>query len=61
MFDFMAREVGGRGIAALFAFLLGGLVSWALGRWRRYAAKTEYSPGRCSRHRRDRTSPGRDG
>lgn len=35
MFDFMTRELGGRGAAAVIAFLLGGLVSWAVGRWRR--------------------------
>jgi hypothetical protein len=35
MFDVMTRELGGRGIGALLAFLLGGLVSWGLGRWRR--------------------------
>src|SRR5262249_2877439 len=31
----VARELSGRGIEALLAFLLGGLVSWGLGRWRR--------------------------
>jgi hypothetical protein len=35
MFDFITRELGGRGIATLLAFLLGGLVSWGVGRWRR--------------------------
>src|SRR5262245_7876732 len=35
MFDFITRELSGRGIATLLAFLLGGLVSWAVGRWRR--------------------------
>jgi hypothetical protein len=35
MFDFIAREFSGRGIEALVAFLLGGIVSWGLGRWRR--------------------------
>jgi hypothetical protein len=35
VFDFNARELSGRGIEALLAFLLGGLVSWGLGRWRR--------------------------
>jgi hypothetical protein len=35
MFDLIARELSGRGIEALLAFLLGGLVSWGLGRWRR--------------------------
>lgn len=39
MFDFFTRELGGRGAAALLAFLLGGLVSWALGRWRRLREK----------------------
>src|SRR5215213_9311238 len=33
--DFITRELGGRGVGALVAFLLGGLVSWALGRWKR--------------------------
>ncbi len=35
MFGSMARDLSGRGVEALAAFLLGGLVSWALGRWRR--------------------------
>src|SRR5262249_43813702 len=35
VFDFFARELSGRGVEALAAFLLGGLVSWGLGRWRR--------------------------
>lgn len=35
MLDFFTREMGGRGAATLLAFLLGGLVSWVLGRWRR--------------------------
>jgi hypothetical protein len=35
MFDLIARDLSGRGIEALLAFLLGGLVSWGLGRWRR--------------------------
>jgi hypothetical protein len=35
MLDFIAREFSGRGIEALVAFLLGGIVSWGLGRWRR--------------------------
>lgn len=35
MFDFVARELGGHGAAAVVAFMLGGLVSWALGRWRK--------------------------
>jgi len=39
VFDFMTRELGGRGAAALVAFLLGGLLSWALGRLRRLREK----------------------
>jgi len=35
VFDFFSQELGGRGAATLLAFLLGGLASWALGRWRR--------------------------
>ena len=35
MFDFLAREIGGQGVVSLLAFILGGLVSWGLGRWRR--------------------------
>jgi hypothetical protein len=35
MFDFITRELSGRGIATLLAFILGGLVSWGLGFWRR--------------------------
>jgi hypothetical protein len=35
MFDFIARELSGRGIEAVQAFLLGGLASWAIGHWRR--------------------------
>jgi hypothetical protein len=35
MFDFLTRELSGRGIEAVVAFLLGGLVSWGLSRWRR--------------------------
>jgi hypothetical protein len=35
VFDFVARELGGHGAAALVAFVLGGLASWALGRWRK--------------------------
>ena len=35
MFEFITRELSGRGLATLLAFLLGGLVSWALGLWRR--------------------------
>ena len=35
MFDFLTRELSGHGVAALAAFLLGGLASWGLGRWRR--------------------------
>ncbi|NUQ63857.1 MAG: hypothetical protein HUU20_15375 [Pirellulales bacterium] len=35
MFDFITRELGGRGVETLVAFLLGGLASWLLGRWRR--------------------------
>src|SRR5438093_9376807 len=35
VYDFFARELSGRGAATLLAFLLGGLASWALGRWRR--------------------------
>src|SRR5215470_17084369 len=35
MFDFLSRELSGRGIEGVVAFLFGGLVSWALGRWRR--------------------------
>lgn len=34
MFDFFTRELGGRGMAAVIAFLLGGLASWGIGRWR---------------------------
>jgi hypothetical protein len=35
MWEFFVREFSGRGAATLLAFLLGGLASWALGRWRR--------------------------
>jgi hypothetical protein len=35
MFDLITRELSGRGIEAVVAFLLGGLVSWGLSRWRR--------------------------
>jgi hypothetical protein len=35
MVDFITRELSGRGVEAVVAFLLGGLVSWGLGRWRR--------------------------
>ena len=35
MLDFLTRELGGRGVGTLLAFLLGGLVSWGLGLWRR--------------------------
>jgi hypothetical protein len=35
MFDVFTRELSGRGLEALVAFLLGGLVSWGLSRWRR--------------------------
>jgi hypothetical protein len=35
VFDFITRELSGRGVEAVVAFLLGGLVSWGLGRWRR--------------------------
>jgi hypothetical protein len=35
VFDFITQELGGRGIATVVAFLLGGLSSWLLGRWRR--------------------------
>jgi hypothetical protein len=35
VFDFMARDLGVRGVEALLAFVLGGLVSWGLSRWRR--------------------------
>jgi hypothetical protein len=35
VFDFITRELGGRGVGTLLAFLLGGLVSWCVGRWRR--------------------------
>jgi hypothetical protein len=35
MFEFFQRELGGQGLGAVVAFLLGGLVSWGLGRWRR--------------------------
>jgi hypothetical protein len=33
--DFIARELGGRGVGTLLAFLLGGFVSWCVERWRR--------------------------
>jgi hypothetical protein len=33
--DFITKELGGRGVGAFIAFLLGGLVSWGLGRWRK--------------------------
>ncbi|MDR3635451.1 MAG: hypothetical protein P4L84_16720 [Isosphaeraceae bacterium] len=39
MFDFITRELSGRGVAALAAFVLGGLASWAIGRWRRMRQK----------------------
>lgn len=39
VFDLFTRELGGRGAAALIAFLLGGLASWGLGRWRRMRQK----------------------
>lgn len=35
MFQFITRELGGRGVGTLMAFVLGGLVSWGVGRWRR--------------------------
>ncbi len=35
MWEFFVREFSGRGAATLLAFVLGGLASWALGRWRR--------------------------
>ena len=35
MLDFITRELGGRGVGTLLAFLLGGFVSWCVGRWRR--------------------------
>jgi hypothetical protein len=35
VWDFISRELRGRGGEAAVAFLLGGLVSWALSRWRR--------------------------
>ncbi|MDO8945149.1 MAG: ABC transporter substrate-binding protein, partial [Desulfobacterales bacterium] len=35
MLDFFTKKMGGRGAATLAAFVLGGLVSWALGHWRR--------------------------
>ena len=35
MFDFLTRELSGRSIEGVVAFLLGGLVSWGLSRWRR--------------------------
>jgi hypothetical protein len=33
--DFLTRELGGHGLSAVVAFMLGGLASWAIGRWRR--------------------------
>jgi len=33
--EFITQELGGRGIGTVVAFLLGGLSSWLLGRWRR--------------------------
>jgi hypothetical protein len=39
MFDFISRELQGRGVETLLAFLIGGLVSWGLGRWRRRLQK----------------------
>jgi hypothetical protein len=35
VFDFISKELGGRGLATIVAFLLGGLSSWLIGRWRR--------------------------
>jgi hypothetical protein len=35
MGDFLARELGGRGFSTILAFLLGGLLSWAVGLLRR--------------------------
>lgn len=35
MWDVFSREFSGRGLANLTAFVLGGLVSWLVGRWRR--------------------------
>jgi hypothetical protein len=35
VFDFITQELGGRGIGTAAAFLLGGLSSWLIGRWRR--------------------------
>jgi hypothetical protein len=35
MWEFFVREFSGRGAATFLAFFLGGLTSWALGRWRR--------------------------
>jgi hypothetical protein len=35
MVDFITRELSDRGIGAVVAFVLGGLVSWGIGRWRR--------------------------
>jgi hypothetical protein len=39
MLDIIREELSGRGVAAIVAFLLGGFVSWALGRWRRMRQK----------------------
>jgi hypothetical protein len=33
--NFITQELGGRGIGTVVAFLLGGLSSWLVGRWRR--------------------------
>lgn len=45
MLDFITQELGGRGIGTLLAFLVGGLVSWGIGRWRRMRQRQSIQGG----------------
>jgi hypothetical protein len=36
MFDWLVGELGGRGVGVILGLIIGGLITWLFGRWRRF-------------------------
>jgi hypothetical protein len=67
MFDWFLRELGGRGFGVVLGLILGGLITWLFGRWRRYRERRSILRGDARdtvvihQHVVERAGPGESG